>query len=50
MNSTKEQELLDALKAAERCGDAVSIEHALGGLSLYYAVHERFAEAACTAK
>jgi hypothetical protein len=46
MNSTKEQELLDALTAAERSGDAGSIEDALGGLSLYYVVHERFAEAA----
>jgi hypothetical protein len=46
MNSNKEQQLLDALRAAERSGDSASIEHALGGLSLYYAVHERFADAA----
>jgi hypothetical protein len=47
MKPTKEQELLDALKAAELSGDAISIESALGGLALYYSVvQERFAEAA----
>lgn len=46
MNSTKEQELLNALEAAEQSGDVVRIEHALGELSLYYVVHERFADAA----
>jgi hypothetical protein len=45
MNSTKEQEMLDALGAADRSGDAASIEHPLGRIALYYAVQERFAEA-----
>jgi hypothetical protein len=46
MNPTEEQELLAALKAAERSGDAVAVEQALGRVSLYYVGHERFAEAA----
>jgi hypothetical protein len=46
MNSTNEQELLDALRAAERSGDAVSIERALGRVSLYYVAHQHFATAA----
>ena len=45
MNSTNEQELLDALRAADRSGDTASVEQALGRLSLHYVAHQRFAAA-----
>jgi hypothetical protein len=45
LNPINEQHLVNALRAAEQSGDALSIESALGGLSLYYIMQERYAEA-----
>jgi hypothetical protein len=46
LNPTKEQELLNALQAAEHSGDITAIEKAVAQLSLYYVATERLAIAA----
>lgn len=46
MNPASEQELLDALRVAERSGASVAIEQAVSRLSLFYTAAEQLATAA----